>query len=77
MNDHAFPKASDFPIGTAFVIKECDVPLAYVPGKGWFNWYGGSPRPYDVSGLKPGNNWPAESFEQWLGIVEASLKEHE
>jgi hypothetical protein len=75
-DDPRLPKASDFPTGTTFVIKEFDVPLAYVPSKGWFNWYGGSPRPYDVTGLKPGNNWAADSFEQWLGIVEASLKEH-
>ena len=37
-----------------------------------FNWYGGSPRPYDVRQLKPGNNWPAASFEAWLRIVEES-----
>ncbi len=75
MSDPVLPKASDFPQGTTFVIKESDVPLAYVPGKGWFNWFDGSPRPYDVRGLKPGNNLPADSFEEWLEIVEASMKE--
>ena len=68
------PKASDFPPGTEFVINEFDVPLASVPGKGWFNWYGGVPRAYDPSSLKQGNSWDADSFEQWVGIVEASLK---
>lgn len=68
------PKASDFPPGTAFVINEFDVPLASVPGKGWFNWYGGVPRAYDPSSLKQGNSWDADSFEEWVGIVEASLK---
>lgn len=68
------PKASDFPPGTEFVINEFDVPLASVPDKGWFNWYGGVPRAYDNSFLKQGNNWNADSFEEWVGIVEASLK---
>ena len=67
------PKSSDFPPGTQFVIKEFDVPLACVPGRGWFNWYGGQPRPYDVSFLRVDNNWPAESFEEWVGVVKASL----
>ena len=56
-----------------FVIKEFDVPLVHIPGEGWFNWYSGIPEPYDVSSLKADNNWPAESFEEWRGIVEASL----
>ena len=68
------PKASDFPEGTAFVIKEWDVPLAWIPGRGWVNWFGGAPRPYDPSFLKVDNNRPAESFEEWLQIVAASLK---
>ncbi len=75
------PKASDFPPGTAFVINEFDVPLVSVPdtAKGssevsWFNWYGGFPRPYDPSHLKPGDALDADSFEEWVGIVEASLK---
>ncbi len=68
------PKASDFPPGTTFVIKELDVPLAFVPGKGWFNWFGGVPGPYDPSSLKPDNNRDADSFEEWIGIVQASLK---
>ena len=68
------PKASDFPRGTEFVINEFHVPLASVPGKGWFNWFGGVPRAYDPSFLKQGNNWDADSFEEWVGIVEASLK---
>ena len=68
------PKASDFPPGTTFVIKELDVPLVFVPGKGWFNWFGGVPRAYDPSFLKPDNNRDADSFEEWVGIVQASLK---
>lgn len=74
MSDHRLPKASDFPPGTSFVIKEFDVPLAFVPGIGWFNWFGGVPKPYDVRALKVDNNWPADSFEQWVAIIEASIK---
>jgi len=68
------PKASDFPPGTEFVIKEFDVPLAFVPSKGWFNWFGGVPRAYDAGFLRVDNNWTADSFEEWVGIVEASLR---
>lgn len=68
------PKASDFPPGTQFLIKEFDVPLVCVPGQGWFNWFGGKPRPYDESFLKVDNNWPASSFEEWVGVVKDSLK---
>jgi hypothetical protein len=32
------PTREDFPPGTTFLIKEFDVPLARVPGQGWFNW---------------------------------------
>lgn len=56
------------------MVKEFDVPLARVPGRGWFNWFGGKPRPYDERALRVDNNWPAESFEEWVGIVEASLR---
>ena len=68
------PKSSDFPAWTEFVVKEFDVPLARVPGHGWFNWFGGKPRPYDERALRVDNNWPAESFEEWVRIVEASLR---
>ncbi|MBW1694048.1 MAG: hypothetical protein JRJ41_07805 [Deltaproteobacteria bacterium] len=67
------PKLSDFPEGTEFIIKEFDVPLVNIPGKGWFNWWGSKPREYDVTMLKPGNNWEADSFEHWLRIVEESI----
>jgi len=67
------PKRSDFPSGTKFVIKEFDVPLVQVPGKGWFNWFGGTPRPYDTSSLRVDNNWPATSFDEWVAIVAASI----
>ena len=68
------PKRSDFPPGSEFVIKEFDLPLVRIPDRGWFNWYGGSPRPYDVSFLRVDNNWPAESFDEWIGVIQASLK---
>ena len=75
MGDEAqLPKCSDFPPGTEFVIKEFDVPLARVPGRGWLNWFGGTPRPYDASSLRVDNHWPAESFAEWVGVVEASLR---
>ena len=74
MKKSRLPSASDFPPGTKFVIKEFDVPLVWVPGEGWSNWYGGSPSQYDVKMLKVDNNWPADSFEQWVEVVEQSMK---
>jgi len=68
------PTEDDFPEGTDFIIKEFNVPLADVPGKGLINWFGGSPRPYDVKQLKVDNNWPADSFEQWIEVVRASIR---
>ena len=67
------PKRSDFPPGAEFVIKEFDVPLVEIPGKGWFNWFGGKPQPYDVKYLRVDNNWPATSFEEWVAIVADSM----
>ncbi|MGE8361497.1 hypothetical protein [Pseudomonas sp.] len=63
-----------FPEGTCLYIKEFDVPLAHVPGQGWVNWFGGSPRAYDPAGLKPGNHWPAASWDAWVEVLQASLK---
>ena len=68
-------RETDFPPGTRFYIKEFDVPLAQVPGQGWWNWYGGSARRYDPVNLKPGNQWLAESFAEWREVVEASLNQ--
>jgi len=67
------PKSSDFPPGTKFVIKEFDVPLAWIPSRGWFNWFGGASRPYDERFLRVDNNWHADSFEEWIRVVEQSL----
>ena len=73
MNDkRRLPKRSDFPSEAEFVIKEFDVPLVRVR-EGWFNWFGGTPRPYDASSLRVDNCWPAESFEEWVGVIEASV----
>lgn len=68
------PSRGDFPPDTKFHIKEFEVPLMYVPGTGWLNWFGGKPTPYDVKGLKIGNNWEADSYEQWLKILEDSTQ---
>lgn len=68
------PKISDFPSGTKFVIKEFDVPLVWIPYQGWFNWFGGVLRPYDESFLRVDNNWLADSFEEWISVVEESLR---
>ncbi|MGE0384916.1 MAG: hypothetical protein AB7Q97_09325 [Gammaproteobacteria bacterium] len=68
------PAAADFPVDTEFVIYEFDIPLANVPGRGWFSWWGGVERPFDPRGrLKPDNNWNADSFEQWLATVQATM----
>jgi hypothetical protein len=58
------------------VVLEFDVPLARIPGdvpSNWVNWFGGVPRAFDVAWLKPGNNWPAESFESWAALIADSL----
>ena len=73
-NRPRLPQISDFPQGTTFYIKEFDVPLARIPGQGWVNWFRGKPRPYDPSSLKVDNNWEAESFEEWVQIVQESLE---
>jgi hypothetical protein len=67
------PTRSDFPAGAAFVIKDFDVPLVLIPDVGWYNWFGGRPRAYNPARLAPDNNWPADSFEHWVKIVEDSL----
>jgi hypothetical protein len=73
------PKESDFPKGTEFYIKDWDVPLSKQPDSNgqtvsYFNWYGGKPRPYPVDSLKIDNNWPADSFSQWLKLIEKSTQ---
>lgn len=53
------------------------MPLARIPGNGnciWVNWYGGRPRPFDVTWLKVDNNWSVDSFESWATLVNASLR---
>ena len=67
------PKPSHFPPCTQFVIKEFDVPLVQIPAGGWFNWFGGTPKPYDPRSLRVDNNWPATSFEEWVAVVAASI----
>ncbi|HEV7778654.1 MAG TPA: hypothetical protein VGO76_17410 [Luteibacter sp.] len=67
------PRPTDFPPGSTFVIKEFDVPIVHIPGQGWFNWFGGTSKPYDPKWLKVDNNWPAESFEAWAALVAHSL----
>ncbi|SAI73849.1 Uncharacterised protein [Bordetella ansorpii] len=67
------PREDEFPPGSTFHIKEFDVPLVHVPGQGWFNWFGGAPRAYDINGLKLGNNWPAQDFQEWATLVRDSL----
>lgn len=71
------PSITDFPASTVFIIKEFDLPLSYsvVDGKEqWLNWFGGTPTPYDVSALKVDNNWPAQSFDEWVALVADSIK---
>lgn len=72
-NESPLPKRSDFPAGAEFVIKEFDVPLVWIPGDGWFNWFGGMPQPYDPSSLHVDNNWLAKSFEEWIEVVAESM----
>ena len=67
------PRQSDFPPGTEFVSKEFDVPLVQIPASGWFNWFGGTPKPYDPRSLRVDNNWPATSFEEWVAVVAGSI----
>ena len=65
------PKRSELPPGAEFVIKEFDVPLVWIPDAGWFNWFGGEPKPYNASSLRVDNNWPETTFEEWVEIVAA------
>ena len=72
------PNVTDFPSGTKFYIFEWDIPLSKEPnGDGktvsYFNWYGAKKRPYPVEKLTLDNNWPADSYEQWVKIVEKSI----
>jgi hypothetical protein len=46
----------------------------WIPAEGWFNWFGGHPRPYDPKALRVDNNWPAESFEEWVGVIADSMR---
>ncbi|TCV96390.1 hypothetical protein EC912_102741 [Luteibacter rhizovicinus] len=73
MKKPTLPVQNDFPPGSSFAIKEFDVPLVHIPGKGWFNWFGGTPRPYDATWLKVDNHWAADSFEAWVAIIADSL----
>ena len=77
-SNEMLPKESDFPQGTEYYIFEWDVPLSKEPNRdgktvSYFNWYGGSKRPYSGDRLTQGNNWPAESFDHWLEVIRASL----
>lgn len=70
------PSEIDFPAGSTFYIKEFDVPLVRVPNGThckWYNWFGAKPKEYSPEGLKPGNNWEAKSYEEWLHIIRESL----
>lgn len=73
MKKIGLPKQQDFSPGTLFVIKEFDVPLVQGLDGRWTNWFGGRPRPYDPRSLTPGNNWAAESFEEWVAVVAGEL----
>jgi hypothetical protein len=73
-NDLCFPRVSDFPAGSVFVIKEFDVPLVQTPDGGCFNWFGGKPHPYSQTALRVDNNWRASSFEEWVAVVKESLE---
>lgn len=73
MKKPSLPVQSDFPPDSLFMIKEFDVPLVHIPRQGWFNWYGGIARPYDPSGLKIDNNWPAASFDEWVALIANSF----
>lgn len=55
------------------MIKEFDVPLVWIPGDGWFNWFGNTPQPYDPRELRVDNNWLAKSFEEWVQVIAESM----
>jgi hypothetical protein len=61
-------REEDFPDRSESYIKEFDAPLVHTPDPGSFNWYRGKERPYDVRGLKPRNNCPAEKSADRLGV---------
>jgi hypothetical protein len=68
------PLQEDFPIGSAFYIKEFDIPLVQLPDGKWENWFGGHPRPYDPRSLRVDNNWKVQSFEEWAKVISESYE---
>jgi hypothetical protein len=71
------PSPDEFPAGTRFVVYEFDLPLACIPENGlakWISWLSGLPRPFDPSSLKVDNNWPADSYEAWAALIDASIQ---
>ncbi|ODC02922.1 hypothetical protein BFW38_04500 [Terasakiispira papahanaumokuakeensis] len=78
MTSRGMPQEEDFPKGTAFYIFEWDVPLSKEPNAdgqtvSYFNWFGGEKKPYPIERLKIDNHWPADSYAQWIKVIEASL----
>ncbi len=74
----ALPKQSDFPKGTEFYIYEWDVPISKEPNEdgktvSYYNWLGGSKRTFPIESLKIDNNWPADSFEEWINLIRESI----
>jgi hypothetical protein len=74
MKASRLPVRSDFPADAQFVIKEFDVPLVHEAGIGWFNWYNGTAQAYDPAWLRADNNWPAESFGEWVALIKVTVR---
>ena len=73
-NRKKLPIESDFSRSTEFYIYDWDIPLTKETnndgiGVQYFNWLDGTKKPFPIESLKIDNNWPAESFNQWVSNI--------
>jgi hypothetical protein len=80
---YTFPKESDFPPGTVFVVKDGRDPFAMFPGPGsyderLFSFCSGKKSRFPSSGTNLGDcsNWPVSMpFAEWIKVVEECAAE--
>lgn len=71
-------KETDFPEATEFYIKEFDVPLAYIPGEGWFNFFGGkSPESHLIESQNALNEFQEDADKYFNGSLKKLITHYE